>query len=925
VVVAPSSVTADGVAAASITVKAVDDKGRALAGRAVAFAVSGTDNQLGAATASTDHDGGAATTVSSTRAETKQVTVTVDGVALPSVPVTFGAGPASALTFVVSPTAVEAGATMPSVRVALLDAHGNPVPTSTAPVNVALIGGTAGASLAGTTSISAAAGEAAFADLSIDRAGQGYQLVASSAGLADGTSASFDVSPAAASLVESTVEATPAEAVADGTAISVRVAVRDAFGNAVPGADVTLDATGSDNVLTQPSAPTDADGVATGAITSTRAEAKTITASVGGLPLAQPATATFLAGPPASLVLLAAPVDGIVGGALADVRVGLLDAGGNATAGAVTLSLAAGPAGASLLGTLTAEASGSVATFSDLSVRTAGAGYVLRATAGAAHVDTPAFAVRPGDVTSITVTSSRSPVADGVDTSTITVTIRDSYGNAIPGLEVTLAASGDANTLAAPTGTAGADGSYATTLASTRAETKHVTATVSGHTTPGVPVTFVPGPADPAQSDFSAAPGTAPADGTTAVTLSALVRDAFGNPVPGVTVAFASSRPADAPVQPAAVTDAAGVATGSMTSATAGTAVVSATVDGNAFAATRSVRFESAFAATAPVKALAVAGRTCASGTVVNSSRRLAVDALGIVYLASLCGGEGFVAASADGGKTFGAPVTTGMVGLAQIAVRGGPDGVAYVGGTTSAGATLFSRTVDQGATFSAPVQLGTVGSSNAPSIAARGDEVFVQPLGGHVVYRSSSRGEGAFTTITLPSNSPVFVGLMIDSAGIVWSGYDNPSLYLSESTDGGATFSPWAAIMSGTSVAAISYSAWDLGGDVIWVAGYQQVAYRASVAAPTAGASVSGLVAPSIYYETAIAVDAAGAAYVARGDGTNGVRLQRALLTDAAFGDAAVVDAAGRNPALAAPSGSGKVIVAYEKAGEVWVTVRTF
>ncbi len=78
-------------------------------------------------------------------------------------------------------------------------------------------------------------------------------------------------------------------------------------------------------------------------------------------------------------------------------------------------------------------------------------------------------------------------------------------------------------------------------------------------------------------------------------------------------------------------------------------------------------------------------------------------------------------------------------------------------------------------------------------------------------------------------------------------------------------------------------------------------------------------------YQETGIAVDGAGTAYFAQGDGAAGVRLQRARLTDAAFAAAATVDAAGRNPALAAPKGSDKVIVAYEKSGEVWVTVRTY
>jgi hypothetical protein len=269
--------------------------------------------------------------------------------------------------------------------------------------------------------------------------------------------------------------------------------------------------------------------------------------------------------------------------------------------------------------------------------------------------------------------------------------------------------------------------------------------------------------------------------------------------------------------------------------------------------------------------------------------------------------------------------VSTGLTALQQITVRGGPEGVAYVAGTTGAGATTFTVTTDQGATFATPTVLASGGATTylAPGLAARGDDVFVQSQNSFAtVYRNASRGSGSFSATALPTNtSGVFWGLMVDSAGNVWSGLDNSSLNLSKSTDGGVTFSSWTPVAG----AGVMYSSWDLGGDVIWVAGYPgNGPYKISVSAPTVGTAVGGalIVNPN---ETTVAVDAAGTGYVAFGDATNGVRLQRATLADTSFGSATTIDAAGRNPALAAPAGTDKVVVAYDKAGEIWTTVKTF
>src|SRR5262249_25107538 len=127
-------------------------------------------------------------------------------------------------------------------------------------------------------------------------------------------------------LLSSAVAAPTSNIVANGTAVStITVIVRDAHGNVVPGQTVQLAATGSGNTLTQPPAPTNSSGVATGPLATTVAEAKTITATItpgaGQVVVAQQPSVTFDANPTAIDALLssaaASPTSGVVANGVA--------------------------------------------------------------------------------------------------------------------------------------------------------------------------------------------------------------------------------------------------------------------------------------------------------------------------------------------------------------------------------------------------------------------------------------------------------------------------------------------------------------------------------------------------------------------------------------------------------------------------------
>jgi predicted outer membrane repeat protein len=141
------------------------------------------------------------------------------------------AGAPAKLVFGQQPTNVAAGAPIaPAVTVRIVDAGGNPT-SSTASVTLALGTNPSGATLSGTLTIAAVNGTATFANLSLDKAGNGYTLTASAAGLGDATSSAFDVTAGApAQLVFVQQPSSSAPNVALAPPITVRLL--DAFGNA---------------------------------------------------------------------------------------------------------------------------------------------------------------------------------------------------------------------------------------------------------------------------------------------------------------------------------------------------------------------------------------------------------------------------------------------------------------------------------------------------------------------------------------------------------------------------------------------------------------------------------------------------------------------------------------------------------------------
>ena len=137
-----------------------------------------------------------------------------------------------------------------------------------------------------------------------------------------------------------------------------------------------------------------------------------------------------------NLVVTSQPgISVVAGSAIATVRVEAQTALGLPVANVpVTISLGTNPGGGSLSGTVSATTNGSgVATFSGLSIHTAGTGYTLVASSGGySNVATTSFTVTAAAATQLVVTSPASVTGVASATASIgpvTVERRDAYGN----------------------------------------------------------------------------------------------------------------------------------------------------------------------------------------------------------------------------------------------------------------------------------------------------------------------------------------------------------------------------------------------------------------------------------------------------------------------------------------------------------------
>jgi hypothetical protein len=350
--------------------------------------------------------------------------------------------PATKLIFSVQPSTTTAGVTIaPAIKVTAQDAQGNTVTTFAGNITVAIGANPGGGGLSGTKTVPAVAGIATFSDLSINRNGTGYTLVASSTGLAGATSTTFNILVGPLSQLAFTVQPQTTTSLTALTP-AVQVTARDSVGNTITSFTsnvvMTISANPGGGTLTGTTTVAAVAGVAT--FSNLKIDkvgtGYRLAATSGALTVTSTAF-SILAGSATQLAFTVQPSTTGAGAIIAPaVQVTALDAGGNTAtgfAGNVTMAIGTNPGSGTLSGTLTVGSAAGVATFTNLSINKLGTGYTLKATStGLTAATSLAFNIVVGAATQLAFTVQPSTTTAGATiTPAVKVTARDAQGNAV--------------------------------------------------------------------------------------------------------------------------------------------------------------------------------------------------------------------------------------------------------------------------------------------------------------------------------------------------------------------------------------------------------------------------------------------------------------------------------------------------------------
>ncbi|HDP6910113.1 inverse autotransporter adhesin IatC [Escherichia coli] len=367
---------------------------------------------------------------------------------------------------------------------------------------------------------------------------------------------------------------------------TVNVRVEDQFGNVLPEQTVTFTVTKGAAVFANAGQSadirTDAHGMAEVDLSSTVADASTVEAKVNQS--SDSKTVNFVADVSTAQI---ADLVVIKDGSVADsstantLRVRVTDAFGNALDGQTVSVLADNSA--TVAPTVTTQPDGTV----EISVtsQTAGTSSVTASINNSTLSRNVMFVadVRTAKIASLEVMQDNA-VADGSMANTLRARVTDAFGNTLAGQTVSVLA--DNGATVAPTVTTQPDGTVEISVTSQTAGVSAVTASIN-NSSQSQNVTFIADVRTAQIADLVVIKDGSEADGATANTLRARVTDAFGNALAGQTVSVLADN--GATTAPTVITEPDGTVEISVTSQTAGTSTVTASI--NSSSLSRNVTF----------------------------------------------------------------------------------------------------------------------------------------------------------------------------------------------------------------------------------------------------------------------------------------------------------------------------------------------
>jgi len=702
------------------------------------------------------------------------------------------------LSFTVQPSNTTAGQTItPAVQVTVQDSFGNNVTTATNSVSLGIGSNPGSATLSGTTTTGAVAGVASFSNLSLNRSGTGYTLIASSAGLTSATSATFNLVAGAATQIAFGVQ--PATTTA-GQSITpaVTLLIQDALGNTVTTATntvtIAIGANPGGGTLNGTLSNAAVNGVATFNNLSINKSGTgySLNATSTGLTGATSGAFNIVAGTPTQLVYTGQPGNTVAGASLTPaVVVQVQDALGNLVTGStasITIAIGVNPGSGTLSGTTTAAASGGTATFNNLSINRTGTGYTLTATsAGLTMATSTAFNILPGAASQLAFTVQPTSTSAGATIApAVAVQIQDALGNAVTTATntVTLAIGNNPGsaTLSGTVNVAAVGGTATfSTLSLNRSGTGYTLLATSAGLTGTTSAAFNVNAGTPAQLAFAVQPSNAVAGATIAPAITVQVQDAQGNLVTTATntVAIAiGTNPGSGTLSGStSVAAVSGVATFSnLTINRTGTGYTLTAAAGgltgatsNAFNLNPGVAAQLAYLQQ-PSSAIA--------GTIISPPVQLQVqDALGNLVPTATNTVTLSIGTNPGGGTlggTLSAAASGGVVSFGNLTINRQGTGytlVAAAGGLSSATSAAFNITSGVAAQLAFTVQPAnvTAGSTLAPAV-----QVTVQDGLGNTVTSATNTVSMTLNTGTLSGTTTVgavagvasFSNLVVNAAG---------------------------------------------------------------------------------------------------------------------------------------------------------------
>ncbi|CAM4027482.1 Big-1 domain-containing protein [Rahnella bruchi] len=466
--------------------------------------------------------------------------------------------------------AIANGIATNSIELVVLDAGNNPVTGESITFSA-----TNGTTVNTATSVTNSEGKAST-DLTSLVAGSSQITATSDSGETLEQTVTFVADTGTATITSGDLSIVTNDSVANGSARNqVQVKVTDARGNAVPAQKVTFSA--GNGAVIETSGTTDSKGLVIVGLTSKKAGDSLVTASVNSH--SQTINTTFKADKSTLTGVLSVKQDDAVanGSATNSVQALISDANGNPIENE-PVSFSANN-GANITSSVTTDANGiAVATLTNtragISTVTGSASGAIKTVETNFIADTSTAQIASGAM-SIEVNHA---ATDGIMENRVRVDVTDAFGNALSDQTVSFTASNGA-TLPATKKT-DESGTLIVPVTSTVAGDSVITATLNGsHQSVTVSFEADGDTAQITEGSLVMITNDAVANGIATNSVQATVTDASGNPVPDELVSFSGSN--NALIAANGTTDITGKVTVTLTSKTAGTSVIVATVNGS--------------------------------------------------------------------------------------------------------------------------------------------------------------------------------------------------------------------------------------------------------------------------------------------------------------------------------------------------------